>query len=69
MTGWFLTWILVIRVGLDFTITPNERQMPSFDACTRAKISLEKELVANPVSWGDFTSFSINCVHKDGDTP
>lgn len=68
MTGWYLVWILVIRVGIEFTITPNERLQPSFDACNNAKISLEKELVENPVSWGDFTSFSIHCEFKE-ETP
>jgi len=65
MTGWYLVWILVIRAGTDFTITPNERPQPSFDACTAAKISLEKEFVENPVFWGDFTSFSMRCEYRD----
>ncbi len=61
MTGWYLVWILVIRVGTDFTITPNERQMSGAESCQEAKIELEKEFSANPVSWGDFTSFSMRC--------
>ncbi len=44
---------------------PDERPRPSFDACTESKISLEKELAANPVPWGDFTSFSVRCEYRD----
>jgi len=65
MTGWYLVWILVIRVGTDFTITPNERTMSSGDACTQAKIEMEKQFTANPVSWGDFTSFSFRCEYRE----
>ncbi len=65
MTGWYLVWILVIRTGIEFHVTPHERPMPGFDACNNAKIELEAELAKNPVSWGDFTSFSIRCEFKD----
>lgn len=65
MTGWYLVWILVIRVGTDFTITPHEHLQSSFDACTRAKINIELELSVNPVPWGDFTSFSARCEYKE----
>jgi len=65
MTGWVLVWVLVVRTGTAFVMTPHEKPMPSFDACTRAKIELETELSENPVSWGDFTSFSARCEYKD----
>ena len=61
MTGWYLVWILVIRVGTDFTITPNERPRSGAESCQQAKIELERQLAENPVSWGDATSFSIRC--------
>jgi len=61
MTGWFLVWILVIRSGSDFYITPNEKPMSSGETCKHAKIELETQLLKNPVEWADFTSFSIRC--------
>ncbi len=61
MTGWYLVWILVIRTGIDFYITPNELPMTGQEACREAKIAMETELATNPVKWGDFTSFSIRC--------
>jgi len=68
MTGWYLVWILVIRTGIDFHITDHERIMPSLDACRIAKIELETEMAENPVSWGDFTSFSIRCERREDET-
>ena len=59
--GWYLVWILVIRSGSDFFITPNELQMGSAEACQRAMIDMESQLMENPVNWGDATSFSIRC--------
>lgn len=64
MTGWYLVWMLVIRAGSDFVIIPDEKPMSSFDACTHAKIELEKDFTENPPDWGDFTSFSIDCEHR-----
>lgn len=64
MTGWYLTWILVVRAGFDFSITPNEQPMPSFAICIESKIALERELTENPVVWGDFTSFSTDCKYR-----
>ncbi len=61
MTGWYLVWILVIRFGMDFSITPNEKPMSGAEACQDAKIEMEAGFTANPVEWGDFTSFSIRC--------
>ena len=60
MTGWYLVWILVIRFGSDFVIMPNERPV-SGESCQKAKIELEIQIAANPVEWGDFTSFSVRC--------
>ena len=61
MSGWYLVWILVIRSGSDFFITPNEKLMGSAEACQIAMIDMEAQLTKNPVEWGDATSFSIRC--------
>ncbi len=62
---WYLIWILVIRTGSDFYITPNERAAGSLANCQEQKIALEKEYYDNPVDWGDATSYSIWCTFKD----
>jgi len=67
MTGWYLVWILVIRSGTDFFITPNEKPMSSAEACQEAKIEMELQLSKNPVEWGDATSFSIRCELRTDD--
>lgn len=59
--GWYLVWILVIRFGVDFTISPNELPMSSGETCEQAKIEMEIQLMENPVRWGDFTSFNVRC--------
>jgi len=64
MTGWFLVWVLIVRTGVYFVMIPYEEPMPSFNACTTAKIELEKELTENPVGWGDFTSFDVDCEYR-----
>ena len=46
---------------MDFSITPNEKPMSGAEACQDAKIEMEAGFTANPVEWGDFTSFSIRC--------
>ena len=62
---WFLVWILVVRSGTDFIIIPHERPIFGAEACGRAELLLEKQLMENPVEWGDFTSFSIRCERKE----
>lgn len=69
MTGWYLVWVLIIRTGSAFVMDPHEQPQPSFDACTRAKIELEKELTENPIEWGDFTSFDVDCEYREERTP
>jgi len=69
MTGWFLVWVLIVRTGTEFVMIPHEKPMPSFVICTKSKIALEKELTENPVDWGDFTSFTVDCKYKDESTP
>jgi hypothetical protein len=64
MTGWYLVWILVIRSGAEFHITPNERPVGSIEECQRQKIVLEKQFFENPVDWGDATSYSIRCEYR-----
>ncbi|KKM00587.1 hypothetical protein LCGC14_1802880 [marine sediment metagenome] len=64
MTGWVLIWILVVRVGFEFIIIPDEQQMPSHDTCIQTKYAKEKQLSENPVEWGDFTSYSVRCEYK-----
>ena len=65
MTGWFLVWTLIVRTGFDFVMIPHEKPMPSFAICTESKIALEIELIENPVVWGDFTSFDVDCEYRD----
>jgi len=39
--------------------------MSSSDACQAAALVKEKQLMENPVEWGDATSFSIRCERKE----
>lgn len=61
MSSWYLVWILIVRTGYEFTLTPFERQVASSTSCTQAALVLEKQLMANPVEWADGYSFSIRC--------
>ena len=62
---WYLVWILVIRSGSDFFITPNERVVGSLKDCRKQTIVLEQQFHDNPVDWGDATSYSIRCEFRE----
>jgi len=64
---WYLIWILIVRAGTEFHIFPKERPVVSAEACADAALILEKQLMENPIEWGDATSFSIRCELKEGE--
>lgn len=61
--GWFLVWMIVVRVDYTFSITPHERPIATATSCTEAKHTLEADLMKLNLKEG-FVSFTVTCEYR-----